>query len=156
MKIEAYGDYNENFVVMSDPDDVMSKKEIKELFCKLYQNPKIEREIIFNVDENDVKSKYPNNELNLDDIFLFRSLSFTTKNDFGFDDMTFHFMHEDDRIFGMAFKNASSPEIFVKLDEELKEEDLSFSAECVYSECKENPDYGCNEDSELFYIAIRP
>ena len=155
MKIEAYGNYDENFVVMSDPYAVLSKKEIRELFNKLYQNPKIEREIIFNIETDDIKNKYSNNELNPDDIFMFKDLSFTTNNDFGFDDMTFHFMYEDDGIFGMAFKNAASPEIFAKLDEELKEEDLSNFAECVYSECKENPDYGCNKDSQLFYITTR-
>lgn len=155
MKIEAYGNYDEGFVVMSDPDDIMSKKEIKELFYKLYQNPKIEREIIFNVDSIHFKDKYPIDQFNPDEIFMFKELSFTTNNNSGFDDMTFHFMHEYDDIFGMAFKNAASPEIFVKLEDELKEEDLSHFAECVYSECKENPDYGCNKDSQLFYITIR-
>ena len=155
MKIEAYGSYDENFVVMSDPDQLFSRKEIRKLFEKLYQNPKIEKEIIFNVKEKGNEKKYLNNELNMKDIFMFESLSFTTNNNFGFDDMTFHFMHEDNDVFGMAFKNAANPEIFAKLDEELKEEDLSHFAQCVYSECKENPDYGCNKDSKLFYVTTR-
>lgn len=155
MKIEAYGNYDENFVVMSDPDDVMSRKEIKELFQKLYSNDKIERKILFNIDYDESKDLYPDNKLNIDEILSYKSLFFTTNENHNYDDMTFSFMYEDYRVFGMVFKNAASPEIFAKLNEELKEEDLSFFAECVYSECKENPDYGCNKDSELFYVTTR-
>lgn len=155
MKIEAYGNYDEGFVVMSDPDDVMSRKEIKRLFKKLYSNDKIERKILFNIDYDESKDLYPDNKLNIDEILSYKSLFFTTNENHNCDDMTFSFMYEDYRVFGMAFKNAANPEIFAKLDDELKEEDLSNFAECVYSDCKENPDYGCNKDSELFYVTPR-